>query len=132
MESVDVPVMADAEDGYGGPEELIDTVERFMQTGVAGVNLEDQIPDGKNKISVVDGDLMGQKIIVARETADVKDNLDFIINARTDALKSTVDRSVGLELAIDRANQYLETGADIAFITYVETFRRSKNHNLRS
>ncbi len=132
MESVDVPVMADAEDGYGGPEELIDTVERFMQTGVAGVNLEDQIPDGKNKISVVDGDLMGQKIIVARETADVKDNLDFIINARTDALKSTVDRSVGLELAIDRANQYLETGADIAFITYVETFRRSKNHNSRS
>jgi 2-methylisocitrate lyase-like PEP mutase family enzyme len=124
--------MADAEDGYGGPEELIDTVERFMQTGVAGVNLEDQIPDGKNKISVVDGDLMGQKIIVARETADVKDNLDFIINARTDALKSTVDRSVGLELAIDRANQYLETGADIAFITYVETFRRSKNHNSRS
>jgi len=132
VESVDVPVMADAEDGYGGPEELIDTVERFMQTGVAGVNLEDQIPDGKNKISVVDGDLMGQKIIVARETADVKDNLDFIINARTDALKSTVDRSVGLELAIDRANQYLETGADIAFITYVETFRRSKNHNSRS
>jgi 2-methylisocitrate lyase-like PEP mutase family enzyme len=129
---VDVPVMADAEDGYGGPEELIDTVERFMQTGVAGFNLEDQIPDGKNKISVVDGDLMGQKIIVARETADVKDNLDFIINARTDALKSTVDRSVGLELAIDRANQYLETGADIAFITYVETFRRSKNHNSRS
>ena len=126
MESVDVPVMADAEDGYGGPEELIDTVERFMQTGVAGVNLEDQIPDGKNKISVVDGDLMGQKIIVARETADVKDNLDFIINARTDALKSTVDRSVGLELAIDRANQYLETGADIAFITYVETLDEVK------
>jgi 2-methylisocitrate lyase-like PEP mutase family enzyme len=60
------------------------------------------------------------------------DNPDFIINARTDALRSTVDRSTGLELAIDRANQYLETGADIAFITYVETFRRSKNHNSRS
>jgi 2-methylisocitrate lyase-like PEP mutase family enzyme len=118
--------MADAEDGYGSPEEVINTLERFMQIGVAGVNLEDQIPNGKKKVSVVDSDLMEQKIIVARETADVMDNPDFIINARTDALRSTVDRSTGLELAIDRANQYLETGADIAFITYVETLDEVK------
>lgn len=113
VESVDVPVMADAEDGYGGPEDVINTVERFMRIGVIGVNLEDQIPDGKNKVSVVDGDLMEWKIIVARETAEVLDNPDFIINARTDALRSTEDRSAGLELAIDRANQYLEAGADL-------------------
>ncbi len=50
---------------------------------------------------------------MARETAEVLDNPDFIINARTDALRSTVDRSAGLELAIDRANQYLEAGADL-------------------
>ena len=93
MESVDVPVMADAEDGYGDPEEVINTVERFIQIGAAGVNLEDQIPDGKNKVSVVDGDLMERKIIVARETSEVLDNPYFIINARTDALRSTVDRS---------------------------------------
>ena len=126
VESVNIPVMADAEDGYGSPEEVINTLERFMQIGVAGVNLEDQIPNGKKKVSVVDSDLMEQKIIVARETADVMDNPDFIINARTDALRSTVDRSTGLELAIDRANQYLETGADIAFITYVETLDEVK------
>ncbi len=126
VESVDVPVMADAENGYGGPEDVINTVERFMRIGVIGVNLEDQIPDGKNKVSVVDGDLMEWKIIVARETAEVLDNPDFIINARTDALRSTEDRSAGLELAIDRANQYLEAGADLAFITYVETLDEVK------
>ena len=126
VESVDVPVMADAEDGYGGPEDVINTVVRFMHIGVAGVNLEDQIPDGKSKVSVIDGDLMERKIIVARETAEVLDNPDFIINARTDALRSTVDRSAGLELAIDRANQYLEIGADLAFITYVETLDEVK------
>ncbi len=126
VESVDVPVMADAEDGYGGPEDVINTVERFMNIGVAGVNLEDQIPDGKSKVSVIDGDLMERKIIVARETAEVLDNPDVIINARTDALRSTVDRSAGLELAINRANQYLEIGADLAFITYVETLDEVK------
>jgi len=69
---------------------------------------------------------MNQKIIVARETAEIEGNPDFIINARTDALKSTVSRSAGLELAIDRANQYLETEADLAFITYVETLDEVK------
>ena len=50
MESVDVPVMADAEDGYGDTAELINTMIRFINVGVAGVNLEDQIPDGKDKV----------------------------------------------------------------------------------
>lgn len=121
VESVDVPVMADAENGYGGPEEVLETVDRFIEIGVAGVNLEDQIPDGKNTVSVVDKDMMMQKIMVAREIADLKDNPDFIINGRTDALRSTKNRKEGLRIAIDRVNQYLEAGADLAFITYVET-----------
>jgi 2-methylisocitrate lyase-like PEP mutase family enzyme len=121
VESVKIPVMADAEDGYGGPEDVIETVERFIEIGVAGLNLEDQIPDGKSTVSVVDQDLMMQKIMVAREIAEIKDNPDFIINGRTDALRSTENRDEGLEIAIGRANQYLEVGADLAFITYVET-----------
>jgi 2-methylisocitrate lyase-like PEP mutase family enzyme len=117
---VNIPVMADAEDGYGGPEEIIGTVDKFIDIGVAGLNIEDQIPDGKSKLSIVDVDLMVQKIMVARETAEMEDNHDFIINGRTDALRSTKNRNEGLEIAIDRANQYLEAGADITFITYVE------------
>ena len=126
VESVDVPVMADAEDGFGGPEVVIDTIERYMDVGVAGLNIEDQIPDGKSKLSIIDADLMAQKIIVARETAEIEGCHDFIINGRTDALKSTEDRSEGLEIAIDRANQYLEVGADLAFVTYVATLDEVK------
>jgi 2-methylisocitrate lyase-like PEP mutase family enzyme len=126
VETVDVPVMADAEDGYGGPEEVIETVDRFIQAGVAGLNIEDQIPDGRTPLSIVDEDLMIQKIILARETAEAENNHDFIINGRTDALRSTKNRDNGLEIAIERANQYLEAGADLAFITYIETLDEVK------
>lgn len=125
-ESVDVPVMADAEDGYGGPEEVIETVDKFIRAGVAGLNIEDQIPDNKSKLSIIDEDLMAQKIILTRETAEAEENHDFIINARTDALRSTENREDGLEIAIDRANQYLEAGADLAFITYAATLDEVK------
>jgi 2-methylisocitrate lyase-like PEP mutase family enzyme len=126
VESVDIPVMADGEDGYGGPEKVKDTIKKFMQTGVAGINLEDQILDGKRKISVVDENLMSQKIMFSRETVELEGNPNFIINARTDALRSTEDRSEGLEIAIDRANQYIESGADLVFVTYVETMDEVK------
>lgn len=126
VEAVDIPVMADAEDGYGGPEEVLDTVERFIEIGVAGLNLEDQIPDGKNTVSVIDEEIMMQKIMVAREIAEIKNNPEFIINGRTDALRTTEDRNEGLKIAIDRANQYLEAGADLAFVTYVETLEEVK------
>ncbi len=48
------------------------------------------------KVSVVNGDLMEWKIIVTREIAEVLDNPDFIINARTDALRFTADRFSGI------------------------------------
>ena len=126
VESVDIPVMADAEDGYGRPENVSDTVERFMETGVSGLNLEDQIQDRKYTVSIVNEDIMIQKITTAREIADMKNNPDFIINGRTDALKSTVNQEDSLEIAIERANQYLAAGADLAFITYVETLDEVK------
>lgn len=126
VESVDVPVMADAEDGYGGPEEVIETVDKFIDAGVAGLNIEDQIPDNKSKLSIVDEDLMVQKIILARETAEAEGRHDFIINGRTDALRSTENREDGLEIAINRANQYLEAGADLTFITYTATLDEVK------
>lgn len=126
VESVDVPVMADAEDGYGGPEEVIETVDKFIRAGVAGLNIEDKIPDGKSRVSIVDEDLMFQKILLVRETAEAENNHDFIINGRTDALKSTKNRDNGLKIAIGRANQYLDAGADLAFITYIETLEEAK------
>ena len=63
---------------------------------------------------------------MAREIAEVKSCQDFIINGRTDALRSTESRDEGLEMAIERANQYLLAGADLTFITYVETLEEVK------
>jgi len=121
VNAVDLPVMADAEDGYGDPETVIGTVSKFMETGVAGLNIEDQILKDPGPLRIIDEELMAEKIMVARETAEVDGNPDLVINARTDALKSLSDREEALNLAIERANVYLDSGATIAFITYAET-----------
>jgi 2-methylisocitrate lyase-like PEP mutase family enzyme len=121
VEAVDVPVMADAEDGYGNAENVIETVLKFMGVGVAGLNIEDQILGESGPLKIIDEELMAEKIMVARETADVEGNPDLVINGRTDALKSNPDREDALNLAIERANVYLESGANLAFIAYTET-----------
>lgn len=126
VESVNLPVMADAEDGYGGMKQVVETVGKFIDIGVAGLNIEDQVHDKRSTLSIIDADSMVQKIIAVRETAEIKDKPDFVINGRTDALRSTSDRSKGLEIAIKRANKYLEAGADLSFITYVETLDEVK------
>ena len=53
-EAVSVPVMADGEDGFGGVDQIADTIERYVKAGTAGVNLEDQVLDGQPGPRVVD------------------------------------------------------------------------------
>ena len=113
--------MADAEDGYGDAEIIPETVRRFMGTGVAGLNLEDQILGKSGPMELVDQEVMVEKITVARETAEHEGNPDLVINGRTDALKSIPDREEALDVAIERANSYLEAGATLAFIVYTAT-----------
>lgn len=121
VNAVDVPVMADAEDGYGDPGTIPETVRRFMGTGVAGLNLEDQILGKSGPKELVDQELMVEKITRARETAEHEGNPDLVINGRTDALKSIPDREKALDVAIERANSYLDAGATLAFIVYTAT-----------
>lgn len=121
VDAVDVPVMADAEDGYGGLETIPETVSRFMETGVAGMNLEDQVLGKNGPLELIDTEIMVEKIMIARETAESEGNPDLVINGRTDALKSTPDREEALNIAIERANAYLGAGATLAFVVYVAT-----------
>jgi len=121
VETVDLPVMADAEDGYGDINAVRKTVKMFIQAGVAGLNLEDQILDNSKGTHIVSKENMMQKILTARESAETYENPNLIINGRTDALKSTEDREEALNIAVERSNLYLQAGADIAFVTYVET-----------
>jgi 2-methylisocitrate lyase-like PEP mutase family enzyme len=121
VEAVSVPVMADGEDGFGGIEQIPDTIERYVKIGTAGINLEDQILDGKPGTRIVDSGLMQEKIRTARKTAKAAGNPDLVINGRTDALKTFPSRKDGLNEAVRRGNLYLEAGADLVFVTGVST-----------
>ncbi|MBV9950438.1 MAG: isocitrate lyase/PEP mutase family protein [Acidimicrobiia bacterium] len=110
--SVSVPVLADADTGYGNELNVTRTVREYEARGVAGIHLEDQVSpkrcghlDGKE---VVDRDRFVSKIeaAVAARSSD-----EFVIVARTDAVSTR-----GLDDAIDRANTALDAGADVAFV----------------
>jgi 2,3-dimethylmalate lyase len=114
---VDIPVIADADTGYGNPLNVIRTVGAYEAAGVAGIHIEDQVApkkcghmEGKQVIPPAD---MAQKI---RAAVEARGDPDFVIIARTDA------RAVeGLEGALDRARLYRQAGADALFIEAVVT-----------
>ncbi len=109
---VDIPLIADADTGYGNPLNVIRTVGAYEAAGVAGLHIEDQVApkkcghmEGKH---VIGADEMAQKV---RAAVDARTDPDFVIIARTDA------RAVeGLDSALDRARRYRDAGADVLFI----------------
>lgn len=110
--AVDVPLVADADTGYGGVLNVIATVESYARAGVAAMHLEDQrMPkrcghlEGKQ---LVDPDEHASKIEAAVATAGETGPL---IIARTDALSVE-----GLDAAVGRARLYGEAGADVVFV----------------
>jgi 2-methylisocitrate lyase-like PEP mutase family enzyme len=126
VEAVQVPVMADGEDGFGGPERVFDVVAAYVEAGVSGINIEDQVLDLPGTKAVVDSELMAEKIRAAREGALSKNAGDLVLNARTDALAVTPDREAGLQEAICRGNHYLKAGADLIFVTGVKTLEETR------
>ncbi len=114
---VDVPVIADADTGYGNPLNVIRTVGAYEAAGVAGIHIEDQVAPKKC------GHMEGKLVIPAEEMAakvraavDARTQPEFVIIARTDA------RAVeGLERALLRARMYREAGADVLFIEALTT-----------
>jgi 2,3-dimethylmalate lyase len=109
---VDIPVIADADTGYGNPLNVIRTISAYETAGVAAVHIEDQVAPKKcghmEGKMVIPAEEMAQKI---RAAADAKTQPEFCIIARTDA------RAVeGLTAALDRARLYRAAGADALFI----------------
>jgi len=109
---VDIPVIADADTGYGNPLNVIRTVGVYEAAGVAGIHIEDQVAPKKcghmeGKL-VIGAEEMAQKV---RAAVDARTEPDFVIIARTDA------RAVeGLDSALDRGRRYRDAGADALFI----------------
>jgi 2-methylisocitrate lyase-like PEP mutase family enzyme len=122
VNAVNIPVMADGEDGYGNTEVFKNNLIKFIKTGIAGINIEDQnLWNPYNVEKIVSLKTMTDKIKNVIEIRNKLDINDFILNARTDALRSIENRKEAIKIAITRSNQYLELGADICFITYVKT-----------
>jgi 2-methylisocitrate lyase-like PEP mutase family enzyme len=117
VEAVGIPVIADADTGYGNAINVIRTVREYEKTGVAGFHIEDQVSpkkcghyEGKEVISRAE---MVGKIKAA---VDARRDANMVIIARSDA------RAVeGLAAAIDRVNAYLEAGADVGFVEAPQT-----------
>ena len=107
-----LPLIADADTGYGGPINVRRTIRCYERAGVAGVHMEDQ--DWPKRC----GHLAGKTLIPAEEmcakvraAVDARSDPDFIVIARTDAIAVE-----GFEAALGRAKAYEEAGADVLFV----------------
>jgi 2-methylisocitrate lyase-like PEP mutase family enzyme len=111
-DAVSLPIIADADTGFGNAVNMVRTVRTFERAGVAGLQIEDQVFPKKcghfNGKDVISRDEMVQKVKAA---VDARHDQNLQIIARTDA------RAVeGFERAIERAQAYVEAGADATFV----------------
>lgn len=114
---VGVPIVADADTGFGNAVNLTRTVKVLERAGANGMQIEDQVFPKKC------GHFAGKQVIAAdeavqkiRAAVDARSDQDFVIVARTDA------RSVlGFEAAMDRAQAFIEAGADVTFVEAPES-----------
>ena len=107
----DLPLLVDADTGWGGAFMIARTIREMIKAGAAGVHIEDQVQAKRcghrpNKQVVSPGEMVDR----IKTAVDAKTDADFVVMARTDALASE-----GLEATIERACRYQEAGADIIF-----------------
>ena len=107
-----IPLIADADTGYGNVLNVVRTVREYERAGVAGLHIEDQVAPKKC------GHIAGKQVIPTDEFCDkiraaseYRTDPDLLIIARTDARAVT-----GLDDAIERGNRYAEAGADVIFV----------------
>ncbi len=116
VQATALPVVADADTGYGNPINVIRTVRDYEQAGIAGIHIEDQVMPKKcghmeNKQVVTEAEMVAkiEAAVAARR------NPDFVIIARTDARAPE-----GLDAALQRARACREAGADLLFVEALE------------
>jgi len=113
----EVPLIADADTGYGSPINVVRTVREYERAGVAAVQLEDQVfPKRCGHLAgkeVVDAEMFATAV---RAAVEAREDPDLVVIARTDALAEG-----GVEEAIRRAILYEQEGADVIFIEAPES-----------
>jgi 2-methylisocitrate lyase-like PEP mutase family enzyme len=108
----DIPLIADADTGYGMAMNIVRTVQLYEQAGVAAIQLEDQVFPKRC------GHLTDKRVVGA---AEFEQTLAAALDARTDDNLLVVARTdarapLGLDVAIERANRYAQAGADVIFV----------------
>ena len=115
--ATDLPVLVDADTGFGEPMSAARTISEFEDAGVAGCHLEDQV--NPKRCGHLDGkEVVPTDVMLRRIGAAVKERRDdqFVICARTDA--AGVE---GIDSAIERAKAYADAGADLIFTEALHT-----------
>jgi 2-methylisocitrate lyase-like PEP mutase family enzyme len=119
-----VPLIADADTGYGGPLMVGRTVAMYMQAGVAGLHIEDQVQT-KRCGHLAGKELVGTDVYLSRIKAAAmsrdREMGDIVIIARTDALQS-----LGYDEAVARLKMAVKAGADVAFLEGVASVEQGR------
>ena len=112
VRAVRVPVIADADTGYGGPSNIERTVHEYLQAGVTAIHLEDQLAPKRC------GQMAGIKLMDARENERrlrcalaARGDAPLLVIGRTDALPAA-----GIDEAVARARRYQDAGVDLVFV----------------
>jgi len=115
--AIKLPVIADADTGYGNELNVIRTVREYEKQGVAGIHIEDQgFPKKCGHLEDKTIVPLDDYVAKIRAAASAKADPDFLIIARTDSRAP-----LGFEEAIRRANAAIEAGADMAFVEAPQT-----------
>jgi 2-methylisocitrate lyase-like PEP mutase family enzyme len=116
-EAVDLPCMADADDGYGDIKSVVRTVRSYERIGLAGLLLEDQVRDVKQPGAAAARSVIPAEAMVERLRAALGCRRNgIVVIARTDAVGLE-----GVDGALARAEQYLRAGADGIFVAGLGT-----------
>ncbi|RUO62186.1 methylisocitrate lyase [Pseudidiomarina insulisalsae] len=118
--ATDVPLLVDADTGWGGAFNIARTVKEMTRAGAAGFHIEDQVAQKRcghrpNKEIVSQGEMVDR----VKAAVDARIDDQFLIMARTDALQQE-----GLEAAIERAQACVDAGADAIFAEAVHTLEQ--------
>ena len=118
--AVSVPVIADADTGYGNELNVVRTVREYALRGAAALHIEDQVSPKRcghlDRKEVIGADEFVSKV---RAAAEHRPDPDLVLIARTDAIAM-----LGFDEAVSRVNRALEAGADVAFVEAPQTLEQ--------
>ena len=115
-----IPVIADCDTGYGGPDNIRHLVRKYENAGVAGISIEDKVfPKQNSLFENASHELLPEKDFVGKIIAAIesKQNKNFMVIARVEALIS----GMGMDEALKRASAYEKAGADAILIHSKQT-----------